>query len=353
MGLPQCGLLTMMNAAISARPGVSGWLRNPDYDMALIWGLTALALASGIVIAIAPAALPLILLADNWILGYPHVVATFTRVAPNGASARAHKFIVFVLPVLVVAATAGMAVGVGVTLVATIYFYWQWYHTVRQSWGIAQLYRRKAKGRVLEHPLFAEVLFVLVPLWGLLHRLTKAPDHFLYPSLPIAVPAVPVALADGVGIVACTGLALWLLARIREWTRGELPLLHTLFSASHYLIFIVGYIVMDDVAGGWVVTNIWHTGQYLMLVWLFNESGNSVAMRGWFRTVTQGNRAGPYFFFCFAVALVVYSAVSRPFLWGPSGIIIAVIANQALNFHHFITDALIWRSRRAPAGAPT
>jgi hypothetical protein len=342
----------MMNAAVAGQANVSGWLRNPDFDILLICGLTGLALFAGLVIALVPGALPVVLLTDNWLLGYPHVVATFTRVAPDRAGVRAHRFIVFVLPVLVVAATAALAIGIGITLVATIYFYWQWYHTMRQSWGVAQLYRRKANGRVLENPRFAEALFVLVPLWGLLHRLTKAPDHFLYPSLPIWVPAVPPMLANAVGAVACAGLALWLVARTREWLRGELPLLHTVFSATHYMIFIVGYIVMDDVAGGWVVTNIWHTGQYLMLVWLFNENGGTTAMRGWFRAVTQGNRAVFYFALCLVVAFAVYSAISGSFAWGPSGIVFAVIASQTLNFHHFITDALIWRSRRAPVASP-
>ena len=339
----------MMNTAVAARSNVTGWLRNPDFDIVLICGLTALALFAGLVIAYAPGTLGVILLADNWLLGYPHVIATFTRVAPDRAGVRAHRFIVFVLPVLVIAATAALAIGVGIALVATIYFYWQWYHTMRQSWGVAQLYRRKADGRVLESPRTAEALFVLVPLWGLLHRLTKAPDHFLYPSLPIWVPAVPPALANAVGVVACAGLALWFIARAREWFRGELPLLHTLFSASHYMIFIVGYVVMDDVAGGWVVTNIWHTGQYLMLVWLFNERNGPAAMRGWFQTVTRGNRAALYFVLCLVVAFAIYATINRSFAWGPSWIVLAVIANQTLNFHHFITDALIWRRRRTPS----
>jgi hypothetical protein len=343
----------MMHVAVATKSNVSGWLRNPDFDVTLICGLTALALAAGILIAAQPGLLALVLLADNWLLGYPHVIATYTRIAPDRAGIRNHRFTVFVLPVLVVAATAALAIGVGITLVATIYFYWQWYHTVRQSWGIAQLYRRKAKGQVLESPQFAEALFVLVPLWGLLHRLTKAPDHFLYPSLPILVPPVPVFVADAAGVIACAGLAVWLIARVREYMRGELPVLHTLFSASHYVVFIVGYILMDNISGGWVVTNIWHTGQYLMLVWLFNENAPASASGGWFRSATQGNRAAPYFLLCLVAAFVLYMAINRSFAWGPSGLVIAVIANQTFNFHHFITDAIIWRSRRSPASVST
>jgi hypothetical protein len=45
-------------------------------------------------------------------------------------------------------------------------------------------------------------------------------------------------------------------------------------------------------------------------------------------------------------------AINRSFAWGPSALVFAIIANQTLNFHHFITDALIWRSRRSPTGSP-
>lgn len=96
--------------------------------------------------------------------------------------------------------------------------------------------------------MFAEALFALVPLWGLLHRLSTAPTHFLFPNLPIIVPHAPGALANGV--VACAGLAYWAFCRAREAWDGEFALTHTLFSASHCLIFIVGYILMDDISGG-------------------------------------------------------------------------------------------------------
>jgi hypothetical protein len=342
----------MALAADSVRAPSAGWLRNPNFDLMLICGLTAGSLAAGGLIALMPAALGLILLADSWLLGYPHVAATFVRLVPDKASVQAQKFLVFGLPVVVIAATTGIALGLGFTLVATIYFYWQWYHTLRQSWGVSQLYRRRSAVPVNESPLSAETLFTLVALWGLLHRLTTAQDYFIYPSLPVSVPQVPVILANGVGALAIFGLIWWAVARFREWMSGTLPLAHTLFSASHYFIFIVGYIVMDDVAGGWVVTNIWHTSQYLMLVWLFNENAVAKAPTRWFFRLTRGNRAALYFVSCLLAALPVYYVLNTSFIWGATGIMVALIANQALNFHHFIVDAVIWRQRRKPAGAP-
>jgi hypothetical protein len=330
------------------------WLRGRDFDLALIFGLTALALGAGAIVAVAPASVGLLLFADNWVLGFPHLMSTFARIAPDRASLKANRFLVFGLPLIALAVTSALALGIGVALVTTVYFYWQWYHTMRQSWGVAQLYRRKAGGAVRENPFFAEALFTLVPLWGLLHRLTTAPTHFLYPNIPIVVPHVPEILANGVGAIACAGLVWWAFCRVREAIEGELALTHALFSASHYLIFIVGYIVMDDVAGGWIVTNIWHTAQYLMLVWMFNE--NVIAKgppKGWFWSLTRGNRAPLYFGLCLVSAFALYLAIGYPVRWGAGGIVFAIVAGQALNFNHFITDAVIWRAKRKPAGAPT
>ena len=332
-----------------------GWLRNRDFDLVLICGITVLALAAGGLIALAPAALGLILLADAWFLGYPHVAATFMRLAPDRKGLENHRFLIFGLPFIVVAATGVLTLTFGFALIATIYFYWQWYHTLRQSWGVSQLYRRRSAVPVREHPFFAEGLFALVALWGLLHRLTTAQEYFIYPEMPIAVPHVPVWFADGVGVVAVAGLAWWGLSRAREWLRGELPIAHTLFSASHYLIFIVGYIVMDSIAGGWVVTNIWHTSQYLMLVWMFNENTRekaAPAVKGWFFQFTKGNRAMMYFSLCLMAAFPFYFAINSAMTWGATALLVALVANQTINFHHFIVDAVIWRQRRKPAGAP-
>jgi len=343
-----------MALADTVRLPEAGWLRSREFDLALICGLTAVALAAGGVIAMAPAAIALIMLVDTWVLGSPHVMATLFRLAPDRAGLKQHRFLIFVLPLIVLVVTTGIALSIGIVLVATIYFYWQWYHTLRQSWGLAQLYRRRSPVAVGDHPLFAEGLFTIVALWGLLHRLTTAPEYFLFPSLPIIVPQVSVWLADGVGVLAVAGLAWWAIMRLREWMAGELPVAHTLFSASHFVIFIVGYVVMDDVVGGWLVTNIWHTSQYLMLVWAFNQNAvaKTQAPHGWFFQTTKGNKAPLYLGLCILAALPLYGTIFSAFFWGATGIMIAIIANQTLNFHHFIVDAVIWRARRKPAGTP-
>jgi hypothetical protein len=111
---------------------------------------------------------------------------------------------------------------------------------------------------------------------------------------------------------------------------------------------------MDNVSGGWVVTNIWHTAQYLLLVWMFNENAVAKAApesKGWFFQLTQ-NRWPLYFSLCLVAAFPIYFAINNAVIFGTTALLVALVLNQAINFHHFIVDAVIWRQKRKPAGLP-
>jgi hypothetical protein len=342
--------MAMTADALSSRS--EGWLRDRHFDLFLIIGLLAMALLAGAAMVMWPAAVGFVFLADSWLLGYPHVAATISRLAPDRESLKRNRFLVLVLPLLVLAFIAGTTAFIGWALIATIYFYWQWYHTLRQSWGVAQLYRRQSPVLVRESAVAGEALFALVALWGLLHRMSMEPQYFLSPTLPLLIPQVPAWLADSVGAVAVAGLLWWAYGRLSEAMNGTLPLAHTLFCASHYIVFITGYVILDDIMVGWLVTNVWHTSQYLLLVWLFNEKAAAKgAVKGWFMRATATNRPLAYIGLCMAIAVPVYFLIYQNFYLGTAGLMLALIANQTLNFHHFIVDAVIWRRRPVPTPA--
>ena len=102
------------------------------------------ALASGVLVMVEPRLFWPVLMADLWLLGYPHVIATWTRIAMDGEGFARHRFLALGLPVPVLLGTLALAAFVGFWAVATIYLYWQWFHYTRQSWGIIRAYGRKA-----------------------------------------------------------------------------------------------------------------------------------------------------------------------------------------------------------------
>ena len=121
-----------MTAATDVAPITPGWLRGGVFDLGFIVGIAALALASGALAAYEPRWFTPILVTDLWLLGYHHVVTTFTRLCFDRASLRAHRFLITWLPLIVLAGVAALAAGAGLWVLASVYLYWQWFHYTRQ-----------------------------------------------------------------------------------------------------------------------------------------------------------------------------------------------------------------------------
>ena len=81
-----------------------------------------------------------LLVADLWLLGYHHVVATYTRLAFDTRSLRRNRFLAVDLLVLVTIVTLGVAMTAGAWVIATAFLYLQWFHYMRQGYGIARMY---------------------------------------------------------------------------------------------------------------------------------------------------------------------------------------------------------------------
>ena len=170
-------MTTAIEAASPPSALSPGWLRSRDFDLGFIGGTALLALVSGAVVVADPSLFLLVLMLDLWLLGYHHVVSTFTRLCFDRESFRTHRFLVVWAPLGVLAGVTAMAVG-GLPL-ASVYLYWQCFHYTRQSYGIAQIYKRKADCELGEPAWLERAAIYLLPLWGILHRSQQGPDTFL------------------------------------------------------------------------------------------------------------------------------------------------------------------------------
>jgi hypothetical protein len=120
--------------AIAAPGGL--WLRGRTFDTGFILGTAATALLAGYAVARNNSLFLPVLVFDLWLLGYHHVIATFTQIAFDAASVRQHRFLVLGLPPLVVLGTFALAAIFGLAAVVSLYLYWQWFHYTRQSYGV-------------------------------------------------------------------------------------------------------------------------------------------------------------------------------------------------------------------------
>lgn len=167
----------------------AGWLSGLRFDTIFIVGVLALALMSGTIVLMRPDLLMAVVFLDLWFLGYHHVISTYTKLAGTPADRQENKFLIYHLPFLVVAGVALLAYTLGVWSIITIYFFWQWYHYVRQSYGVTSFYKRKAKNPIEENYYVVLATLWCVPITGVLYRCSQGWDQFLH--MPVWMPPVP------------------------------------------------------------------------------------------------------------------------------------------------------------------
>lgn len=334
----------------------SGWLDGVTYDSILIFGVAAVALLSGAVVVYNPALFYPVLFIDLWLLGYHHVIATFTKLAGTKEDRAENHFLIYWLPLLVLSSVFLLYAAIGVWAIVTVYFFWQWFHYTRQSYGIGRFYRRKAK-LVTDEPVWlTQAAIWSIPIWGILHRCAQGWEEFLF--LPVYLPSVPDRLVVVAGLVAAGISLAWVLYRVKDLKEGQLSLAETYFTASHMLVFYVGYIAISDINFGWLVANVWHNAQYILFVWLYNTKRFTVGageqepltVIGW---LSQRKPVRIILYFCFTLATtaVFYQGISEGLQWfAASNVMLLstlyIVGYQAVNFHHYIVDAVIWKARK-------
>lgn len=333
------------------RAAPTGWLRGPAFDLAFLGGVLALALALGTVGTVGHAAFAAVLAVDLWLLAYPHVASTFTRIAFDRESARRHTFLLVGLPPLVLAGTAGVAWAGGAIALNTLYFAWQSVHYARQSDGIARAYRRASGATTAARDHLTDLVVYAFPIWGVLHRIDQRPTAFY--GAPILVPTVPGEVVPIAGAIATTALALWSVRQARL-LRGGAPVLGlTLHVASHVIITVVSHLVVEDITRGWLFINIWHNAQYLPFVWAANvrrHQGGVDPARRLVSWISQPRNVGWYAAVCLALGAGFYLALGRASAALPQDVLpVVLVAHLAVNFHHYLVDTVIWRAPRVPA----
>jgi hypothetical protein len=323
-------------------------MRNARFDTGFIFGLLALSCVTVAVIAIEPSLFYPILVIDLWFLGYHHVIATYTRLCFDKKSFAEHGHLLFGLLPIVVVGTLGIVWMFGIWTVVTIYFYWQWWHYTRQSWGISRVYRAKDRGAKYEDGYLDQAIFYSIPVFGILSRSAEGQTKFI--GMDLWSFPVPEIVAHYSGYVAVGLLAFWGAMRLRAMLEGRLASVHTLYLLTHFAIFYLAYVAVPDITLGWLMINIWHNAQYILFVWMYNTKrfGGGVDPEARFLSyISQPQRLWLYLLTCVAITGVVYWGVLRTIDWlFFAGLSATIVLYQIVNFHHYVVDSVIWKVRK-------
>ena len=327
------------------------YIRSREFDITLLAVPIVAGLATALMVAADSRLYPILLLADLWLLGYHHIVATYTRLAFDPTSLRRNRFLAVDMLVLVTVAAMGIALTAGPWVIASAFLYLQWFHYVRQSYGIARMYYRATpEGQVPgSRDLMTDLAIYFVPIYGIAQRSATMGDRFL--GLPVTPLVVPEPLLILLGFAAAAAVLAWIVRILRAAFNDTLDLQYTGFVASHIVIFLVAYVGMEDVNTGWLAINVWHNFQYVLVVWMSNAkryAGGIDPAARFLSRLSQPGRVMKYFACCVAITTLLYAAIDRLTVLALGGGMAATLGvYMGLNFHHHIVNALIWKRRKA------
>jgi hypothetical protein len=341
---------TSLRHALPAVAAPRTYIRSREFDTTLLAAPIATGLAAALVVSADPRLYPFLLIADLWLLGYHHVVATYTRLAFDTPSLKRNRFLAVDLLVLVTLLSVAVAVTAGAWAIASAFLYLQWFHYMRQGYGIARMYYRATPaGQVAgSRDLTADLVIYLVPIYGIAARSATMGNQFL--GLPIKTIVLPDVIVTLLGIAAAAAVIAWIVRTTRAAMDGTLNLEYAAFVASHVAIFLVAYVFTVDANVGWLAINVWHNFQYVLVVWMSNAkrfAGGIDPAARFLSRISQPGRVTMYFACCLAITTFVYLLLDRFTALIGGGLAVTVAIYMGINFHHYIVDALIWKRRKA------
>ena len=328
---------------------IRAYLLSPRYDGFLVFCPVLLGAVACALSSVSEPFFYSVLALNLWFLGYHHVISTYTRMAFSVKDLKNHWFYVFVLPILVTAATITMFRWGGEWTIGTLYLYWQLYHYARQSEGIF-----KAMGsRYAREPCVGlRRVYFYAPVLSAFFSLSYL-SHSTFLGLPIKVLNMPSELA-------ALGTLLFLLISIigvldvalkgvnKGFTEFEF------FYISHVFMFLSAYVLINRLDIGWMAINVWHNLQYITFVWLYNHKrykGGVDKNARLLSTLAQKKNIILYFIVCLLITYVFYKYfVTKVFSaaissWLIDGVGYIVVPYMIINFHHYIVDSQIWKLR--------
>lgn len=324
--------------------------RGPIFDHYFVWAIPLIGIASAALVILGVASFELMLMLDLALLGYHHVITTYSRFSFDAESAAQNRLLLIQTPILVVASVLLIATSVGPWAITTIYLHWQWFHYTRQSEGISKAFGFKTGSVQAGNAKLNRLLFYLTPVTGILALSHRQPEKFLLMDL-YTLP-VPAEIVYGVAAVNIVLFMSWLYRQAVAVAANQMKGLHLAYFLSHHLIYVVGYVLITDVNVGWLAINTWHNLQYISFVWVCNvnqHKGGFNPGRPIISWLSQPHRAAIYILSCILIAWAVYKLIDAALVATVAGALMPVaiiIAYQSINFHHYIVDSVIWKLKK-------
>ncbi len=313
------------------------WIYGPVRDFLFIHGAAGLvALPVAIIAFSAPQLWLPLFLAYSFMLGLPHVSATHVRLHLDEDCRRRFTWLSWIAPLLIAAPICFVVFACQqLPTLIFAYFIAQTWHANRQNFGIMRRYMRMSGSdpRLFINRI-AEAGVEILPWAAVSTCLCWPARHYLgYPiKLPPLEWLLPICVSLWV-ISACIVL-LYAVLECYEWSQRRAVPGRVLCFWSGALVNILAWVCAREVSWGYLIVSTWHALQYISYVHAFRSSP------------PPGARATKLSLLPHLSLLVLVGFCINLFFrgldnWIPS---VVVIVHLSMNFHHYLSDAMIWRA---------
>jgi len=314
---------------------------HPLFDYLIIGGGISLILT--VVILLNPtgndivdrAALPYFMLLSN----SAHFAGSTVRLYTKPGTYQSLPFLTMAFPAVVLALLIGclwFAGSVGPHLNA-LYLTWSPYHYAAQAYGLAVVYAYRSECKLL--PWDKRLLWwsCLPPFLSAFLGDKGGGLHWLAPTSVLMNPQFAAALSFATGALPFIGFAaiLLLAAKVALSSSGPLPMISVFMLISN----AAWWLLLPNRAFVWAT--IFHGLQYLAIVTIFHVKDQMSR-----QTNRHGGlyHVGWFYFVSLALGYGLFSCLPWGFVAGGFGMTESIILSvAAINIHHFIVDAFIWR----------
>ena len=348
-----------MRQGVGAAALVGRTFGPPWFDYLLIGGGASLLFTVAVVLTrdgtgpvLGHAALPWFLLLVN----AAHFAASTVRLYAKPGSVRALPFLTLAFPLvalLVLTVCIAEPARLGRHF-QSLYLTWSPYHYAAQAYGLAVMYSYRSGCKLAAAD---KKLLWWAAMFAFLYNFATAPEVGVSWLLPQSVRSLGAfaALRAGAGtllwaLAVAAPLGVWL--KVRRAPSGPMPLIALLTVVANGVWFLV-----LGPLDAFVWATVFHGVQYLAIATIFHVKDRSGLV---------GNRHGPLYhtlWFYGASVLLAYALFNLLPLgfvaagFGKVESMLMVVA--AINVHHFVVDAYIWRLKQGDrnrsivdAGAP-
>ena len=337
-----------MNAATAHSAGnhtlVGRCFVHPVFDYLAIGGGLSL-VATAIVLWMFPndqgsfqEMLPWIILVSN----SAHFAASTVRLYTKQGTRRALPFVTMVLPLVTIALLTSCIYWSGTVggPIQLLYLMWSPYHYAAQAYGLGVMYCHRSGCSLSRTDKRLYWWIALLPFFyanidgGLRHLFPRFMPEVMFADQP----QIAAAFRWAIWALGGASIILPALLYLKVWRSrsGPMPLISLLTVVTNGLWFVV-----FDYYSAFVWATVFHGVQYLAIVTIFHARE---------QCALPANRHSPgwhvvkFYLMSLALGYGLFNCWPQAYMlagFGPAESLLMVVA--AINIHHFIVDAYIWR----------